>query len=243
MGKTRTTMDIAKTMAEEYKDVFGDDLVAVILYGSALSDDYYKKNSDLNFLIVLSETGIERIGLGLTLCRKWRKKSVATPLLLTRRYITSSLDTFPVEFLNICNQYTVVYGEDVLAGLSFDKNFVRMQCEKELKGKLLLLRERYMETGGKARELSNLMQKSVSTFIFIFNGLLFLHDENIPDTKEETIKRVGGFYNIDQELFLSVLHIKSGSRKLAWNETTTLFEKYLNQVRSLAMDVDTLKVA
>jgi len=63
---------------------------------------------------------------------------------LTKADIDSSLDTFPIEFLNIKRNYTVVFGEDILEGLAFEKEFIRMQCERELKGKLLLLRAEYV---------------------------------------------------------------------------------------------------
>jgi hypothetical protein len=240
MGQNNNIAKISQSVADDYKKAFDNHLVSVILYGSALSDDYAQKKSDLNFLIVLSEEGIDQLHLSYDIAARWRKKKVSTPLFLTKQYIESSLDTFPVEFINIKHKYSVIYGEDVLSGLSFDKEFVRIQCEKELKGKLLLLRERYVETCGKARTLIELIGNSVSTFVFIFNGLLYLKDKAIPDKKQETIRMVAEDFNVDQDLFLSLLQIKTGSLKPSSDETGALFRKYLSEIRKLSMSIDTL---
>ncbi len=240
MGQNNNIAKTSESVADDYKKAFGDHLVSVILYGSALSDDYAQKKSDLNFLIVLSEEGIDQLHLVYDIAARWRKKKVSTPLFLTKQYIESSLDTFPVEFINIKHKYTVIYGEDVLSGLSFDKEFVRTQCEKELKGKLLLLRERYVETCGKARTLIELISNSVSTFVFIFNGMLYIKDKSVPDNKKETIRMVAEDFDVDQDLFLSLLQIKDGSLKPSSDETGSLFRKYLSEIRKLSMSIDTL---
>jgi len=111
-------------VANDYKTAFGSDLVSVILYGSGVTKDYNPKESDLNFLIVLSEDGMDRLHLAHGLVAKWRKNRVSTPLFLTKTYIESSLDTFPVEFLNIKRNHKLIFGEDVLEEISFKRHFI-----------------------------------------------------------------------------------------------------------------------
>jgi predicted nucleotidyltransferase len=231
--------ETSRLFAEGFHKAFGNDLISVILYGSAVTEEYVPKKSDLNFLIVLSEEGIEQLHLVYDLVARWRKKRVGTPLFLTKAYIDSSLDTFPIEFLNIKRNYTVVFGEDILEGLSFEKKFVRMQCERELKGKLLLLRERYVETKGKAKALRNLISGTFPTFTFVFKGLLYLLDREVPATKRETISTLAKGLDLDQELFLSLLQIKEGTLKPSVKETEALFRKYLKEIRTLAKLIDT----
>jgi len=95
---------------------------------------------------------------------------------MTKAFIDSSLDCYPVEFLNMKRCYVLVFGEDVLGGLAFDKSALRLQVERELKGKLLLLRTRYLETEGKGRRVEDLIKESVTAFIAVFNALLYLRD-------------------------------------------------------------------
>ena len=239
MAKDNHITETSRLLADDYRKVFGNDLISVILYGSAVTEEYVPKKSDLNFLIVLSEEGIEQLHLVYDLVAKWRKKRVRTPLFLTKAYIDSSLDTFPIEFLNIKRNYTVVFGEDILEGLSFEKEFIRMQCERELKGKLLLLRERYVGTKGKAKALRGLISGTVPTFIFVFRGLLYLLDKEVPATKRETVNTLAKALDLDQVLFLSLLQIKEGTLKPSVKETEALFRKYLKEIRTLAKLIDT----
>lgn len=239
MTKDNHITETSRLLTDEYHKVFGNDLISVILYGSAVTEEYIPKKSDLNFLIVLSEEGIERLHLVYDPVSKWRKKRVSTPLFLTKAYIESSLDTFPIEFLNIKRNYELVFGEDILEGLSFEKESIRMQCERELKGKLLLLRERYVETRGKAIALKNLIANTLPDFIFIFKGLLYLLDREVPATKRETVSTVAKAFDLDQGLLLSLLQIKEGTLKPSLKEIDALFRKYLKEVRTLAILIDT----
>lgn len=228
----------ARLVADDYRKGFGEDLVSVILYGSSVTKEYHPKKSDLNFLIVLSEAGIERLHLAHELVAKWRNKKVSTPLFLTKDYMKFSLDTFPIEFLNIKRNYQVIVGEDVLEGMSFKKDFVRLQCERELKGKLLLLRQRYVETRGKSKVLSELISASLPTFIFVFKGLLYLLGKEIPETKSETVSTLSTELNLDGELFASMLQIEAGTLTSSREEIDHLFKRYLKEIRRLALIMD-----
>ncbi len=230
--------EIPELLAEDYHKVFGRRLISVIFYGSATTQEYIPKKSDLNFLIALSEEGIEELHLVYGLVAKWQKKRVKTPLFLTKAYIESSLDTFPIEFLNIQRSYRVIFGEDLLKGLCFKKSFIRLQCERELKGKLLLLRERYVETRGKNKALHRLISSSISGFIFIFRGLLYLLDKEVPTTNYDTVNMIARELRLDQELFLALWKIKEGSLKPSTGEIDLLFQRYLKEIRAMVMTID-----
>jgi predicted nucleotidyltransferase len=235
---TDEVLNKARLVADDYRNAFGEDLVSVILYGSSVTKEYDPKKSDLNFLIVLSDAGMERLHLAHELVARWRKKKVSTPLFLTKDYIESSLDTFPIEFLNIKRNYQVIVGEDVLEGNSFNRDLVRMQCERELKGKLLLLRQRYVETRGKHKVLNELISTSLPTFIFVFKGLLYLLSKEIPETKSETVSILCTELNLDGELFASLLQIEAGTLKSSPVEIEDLFRRYLKEIRRLALLMD-----
>jgi predicted nucleotidyltransferase len=239
MGTENEVTQRARQVADDYRRVFGQEIVSVILYGSALTADYVPGKSDLNLMIVLSEEGICRLHLAHDLVARWRKKRVGTPLFVTKTYIDSSLDTFPIEFLNIKRTYLVLQGEDVLAGLSFKDEFVRMQCERELKGKLLLLRQRYVETGGKGRILRDLIAASIPTFTFVFKGLLHILGEEVPVTKWEAISVIARRFQLDEGLFRDLQRVGAGTLKLSESEVHELFRRYLQAVRRLALDMDT----
>ena len=242
MAKITNPRDIFPQIKETYKNIFGDSLISIILFGSASGSDYIPGKSDINFLIILSEDAIDNLESALGEVSRWRKRKVATPLFMTKAYITSSLDSYPIEFLNIKRNYLLVYGEDVLEEITFDPHDLRLQCEREIKGKLLLLREGFLETDGKKRKISELIRTSITAFISIFSGLLYLKGIEIPEGKRDIIKSVAQEFSIDKDPFLKCMDIKTGERDFSATETGDIFKTYLAEVRKLWEIVDRLEI-
>ena len=232
--------EIFPDITTDYKDVYGDDLVSIVLYGSATGRDYRPGKSDINFMIVLSEEGIERLDRAFEIVKKWRKRNVAIPLFLTENYVETSTDVFPIEYLNFKSNYVPVYGKDILKDLSFDTEFVRLQCEREIKGKLLLLREAYLETSGKGRALKDVISQSIRAFVAIFEALLHVKGLELPKGKLQIIRATVQAFDIDSSVFEKLLDVKDDKIKPGDDEMRGLFQKYLAEVRKLSKQVDAL---
>ena len=63
----------------DYQGACGDDLVSIILYGSAVGKDYRPGKSDINFMLLLTEGGIAHLGKALKLAEKWKLVAIAPP--------------------------------------------------------------------------------------------------------------------------------------------------------------------
>jgi len=232
--------EIFQDFTDDCKSFFGDDLVSIILYGSATGKNYRPGKSDINFMIVLSEEGIDHLDRAFKLVEKWRKRKVGVPLFLTETYIRTSTDVFPIEYFNFQGNHVLVYGMDLLKELSFDHNWVRLQCEREIKGKLLLLREAYLETAGKARGLKELIGQSIGAFAAVFEALLFLKGKEATGDRRLTMRQACEAFDIDARLFESLLDIREEKAKPSDEEMRGLFTKYLKEVRKLSKAVDAL---
>jgi len=232
--------DIFADIVTDYKTVFGNNLVSIVLYGSAIGKDYRPGKSDINFMIVLTEEGIERLDAAFDIIKKWRKRNVATPLFLTEAYVATSLDVFPIEYLNFQKNYVLVFGKDILKDLTFDREHLRLQCEREIKGKLLILREAFLETSGKGKALKELIGHSMAAFVAIFEALLYLKGQELPATKREVVRKTAAEFDMDPALFLKLLDIKEERAKPGDMETIGLFKDYLREARKLAKLVDSL---
>ena len=232
--------DIFVPLTEDYKKIFGKDLVSLILYGSAAGGHYIKGKSDINLLVVLISEAINRIEDSLATVKNWQKRHVAVPLIMTKAFLESSLDCYPIEFLNMKNNHILIYGENVLEQLKFKPENLRLQIERELKGKLILLRQGYLETGGSAWQLKGLISRSFTAFTSIFNALLYLEHESAPKHKRDTIKEVAKLFAVDAEVFLFCADIKEGVDKLSGEEVAGVFKKYLLEVEKICNIVDEL---
>jgi len=241
MKKILHPKDIFTEITSDYQKVYGSDLVSIVLYGSGAGVDYQPGTSNLNFLIILSENAIDHLDKALDTVKKWKKKNVAVPLFMTDSYIRSSLDSYPLEFLNMKNRYDCVYGKDVLKDISLPKNDLRLQCEREIKGKLLLLREEFLMTEGKTDQIKDLIARSITAFISIFRGLLYLRDLESPETAQSVIEKTAKEFSFQEKPFLQCLKIKETKGSFSASETGTIFKAYLQEVRKLWHTADTIK--
>ena len=64
----------AQEFAETLVDRYGEDLVSVVLYGSAARGDYREGISDLNVLVLLRTLNPELLRRGTEITRSWRRE-------------------------------------------------------------------------------------------------------------------------------------------------------------------------
>ncbi|MBN2410784.1 hypothetical protein JXQ31_03760 [candidate division KSB1 bacterium] len=222
----------------DMKHQFNTDLVSIVLYGSGAKGEYVRKKSDINFLVVLTEDGIKKLSGAFTLVKKWKKRNVAVPLFLTRDYIESSLDSFPIEFLNMKKFHKLVYGEDILSGLQISKDHLRLRCEEQIKGKLLHLREDFLRTLGNKRPLGSLLAVTIPAFASLFTALLEYKDLDVPELKRDTIIQTAESFSLNKEIFDRVLAVREKTLKLSKEELIQLTQDYIEEIRKLANIVD-----
>ncbi|HRY35769.1 MAG TPA: hypothetical protein P5249_07660 [Smithellaceae bacterium] len=233
--------DILAGFSRDYQQVFGKDLISLMLYGSAAYGYFIKGKSDINVLVVLAPEGIDRLEDGFPLVEKWRKRNVALPLVMTKNFIASSLDSYPIEFLNMKSRSALIYGENVLEPLPIRTEDVRLQIERELHSKILLLREGYLESAGSARHLRNLIQKSFSACIAIFNAMLYLKKGEAPRDKRDTIREMNRVFTIDANVFMLCMEVRQGTDRLSGKEVKDLFKQYMREVEKLFHIIDVLE--
>jgi hypothetical protein len=238
----REPAEIFAQLTDDYRRIFGAELISIILYGSGAGEDYLPGKSDLNFLITLADSGIERLDSVLTTVARWRKRTVATPLFMTRADLTGSLDAYPVELLNMKRQYVVVSGEDVLAGLVFDRRYIRLQLERELRGKLLHLRTGYLATEGSARKIRGLIALSLTAFVSLFSALLHLKNLDIPQGKRNVIATAGAAFGFDAVIFLKCEEIRRKTDRFTAAEVQGIFRCYMQEIGRLCNQIDRMEV-
>lgn len=244
MGKVPEKPEsIFSQITEDYRNIFGNDLLTIILYGSGASGHYVPGKSDLNFLIVLTDKGMGDLEKAMDTVTRWRKSRVAIPLFMTKDYIGSSLDAYPLEFLNMKLHNVLVYGKDVFEGLEIHPGHLRLQVERELKGKLLHLRQRFLETEGKEKPVRELIRVSLTAFLSSFKALLYLMGLDIPRERREIITAAAKAVEVNGAVFMKCMDIREGVDKYSRTELTDIYKDYVKEIDQLCRRVDEMKVA
>ena len=202
-------MDKALTqLVEKLQKAFGERLVSVVLYGSAVSGDHHPKYSDYNVLCVLSEISPRELGASTDIFRWWREKGSPAPLLLTENEVATSTDCFAIEFTDMQRHHQLLYGKDVVTPLVVERAFYRAQVEHDLRAKLLRLRQKASGMLSDADLLRRLLLDASSTFCVLFRHALLLHGAEAPDRKREVMQKAAREFGFDPLPFEKLLDVR-----------------------------------
>lgn len=226
---------------QDVKNLFNDEIISVVLYGSAARGDYLAKKSDINFMVVLNDRAMNRLADALGFIRKWTKRGVSIPLFLSESYITTSTDAFPIEFLSLKLHHKLLFGKDILSALEIADSHLRLKCEEQIKSKLLHLREDFLHTRGKKYMMRQLLIQTVPTLASIFSALIVLKNEIVPAGKETIMMNTARLYDLTETVFQQVLDLRSGSAKLSHKQLKSLLQSYIDELAKLSVIIDQWK--
>src|SRR5580698_9844538 len=113
----------------------GENLLSVILYGSAADGEFHPEFSNVNLLCVLRETTFATLAAMAPAVEWWTRQKHHAPLVLTREEMERSTDVFSIEFLDMKQRHRVLFGADILASLKIPMHLHRAQLEYELREK------------------------------------------------------------------------------------------------------------
>ena len=232
--------DIFEPLLEDLNRALGKDLLGVSMFGSAAAGRYQKGKSDINLLLLLDD-GVQKPASRLIFFyEKWRKAGLAPPLLVTRSYLHNSLDVFPIEFLTMAASHKCIYGQDALAGLEVKAEHVRLQLERELRGKLMALRTRVMSGLGRKTAVMSLINESLPAFTALFQALLHLTEGGFSVEPKKVLERLAqsGFV---VESFLEMRRLREGEVDPKSVDLVKLIEGGILELETICVKVDELK--
>lgn len=227
---------------EDLRETHGDNLVSVILYGSAAAGDFVPKKSDYNLLIALNSITPKDLRKAHACMREWQKMGHPVPVYFTVSELQNAADVFPIEFHFMERARKVLYGTDVLLNIKISDEFLRHQTEYELRSKLIRLRRAYIPASTSVEGLINLMAESLSSFAAIFRAVLLLNGKTPPVTKHEIVALTVQELKINGNSFEKIFNIRENNfeKPLSDVSANELFTEYMEQIENVIASVDKL---
>ncbi|MCD4813699.1 hypothetical protein K8S19_08420 [bacterium] len=230
-------LDMAKNTLLE---ILGENVIAVLVYGSAAVGDYLDKSSDINLLVVLKKIDLSVLDAVRRFVKKMGTAKMTAPLLMTPEHIQTSTDVFPIEFYEIKEKHRMIFGEDIFTGLAIDPKNLRHECEHELKGRIMRIRQRFLEIKDSVPALKQLFLSAHNANFPAFRTALRLKQVDPPVKKEEVTAALAEQFGLDRDCFKTISQMRLGTIKLDVPGLRTLLEKYMIEVQKLAAIVDQL---
>jgi predicted nucleotidyltransferase len=228
-------------LVEDLRSTHGDNLAAVVLYGSAAAGDYVEMRSDFNLLIALNRITPADLRLAQAPMRNWQRLGHSVPVYFTVEELRDAADVFPIEFRQMERARIVLYGEDPFKSLQFSDENLRHQTEYELRSKLIQLRRLYIPASVSVDKLAALMSDSLASFAALFRPVLMLHGKEPPIAKADCVRATVKLLALDGDSFEQIFDLRArGETLLTEVEANDLFGAYLEQIERVIEAVDSL---
>lgn len=215
---------------------------SLYLVGGVLTEDYQEGVSKIDSVIVLQKMDLAFLDILAPLGQNYGKKGIAAPLIMDPAYLHSSVDVFPLEFFNFKLLHHALYGEDLLAGLEIDRQELRYQCERELKGKLIWLHRIYVSSMGDRKVLAADIVRHFAGYLPLFRGILYLLGETPATGLKRALEQLDEMTGMETAVFEEIYAIQKNLTQPSKEEISQLFEKFYRTTERLAEVVDGLQI-
>jgi hypothetical protein len=217
---------------------YADALRSVVLFGSAVAGEHRPNKSDYNVLVIVDALPLDRLRAVAAVSRAWAEDGNPPPMTFTTREWKGSADIFPMEYADILERHRVLFGTLPVDGIRVDPADLRLQVEHQTMGKLLQLRQAIMGAGGDTALQRDVLEKSLSTLMVIFRGIVRLHGQVPSQDYEALTLSVAERAGFSPEPFVRVIRHARGTEKLPKENASIILEEYLAAMERLVTYLD-----
>jgi predicted nucleotidyltransferase len=217
---------------------YADALRSVVLFGSAVAGEHRPNKSDYNVLVIVDALPLDRLRAVAAVSKAWAEDGNPPPMTFTTREWKSSADIFPMEYADILERHRVLYGTLPVDGLRVNPADLRLQVEHQTMGKLLQLRQAIMGAGGDSALQLEVLEKSLSTLMVIFRGIVRLNGQVPAQDYEALTLSVAERAGFSPEPFVRVIRHARGTEKLSRDNASMILEEYLAAMERLVAYLD-----
>lgn len=188
---------ILSDFAGKARDVLADDLVSVVLFGSA-AEGRLKATSDVNLILVLRAFEAEKLGqLGDPLLAAEAAIQLRVMFLLESE-IPAAVECFAQKFADILRRHRVIFGRQVFAATQVPRAPEIFRLRQILLNLTLRLREAYVSRGQRAEQIVRVLGDALGPLRAGAGTLLEL--EGTPNSDSDAaLKAVAASFGADGE--------------------------------------------
>ncbi len=235
---------VLQPFAQELLSKLSSSLLSLSVTGSCITGDFIPGQSDINSVLVLTQTDQRELDILVSMTR-FKKNRIRSPLIMTEEYIRRSLDVFPIEFLDIKLFHKTLYGADHFGKVAIDKAQLRLQCERDLKAKLIHLQRGYVSCGGRTRMVRALLLEALPGFFALLRSMLFLVQapKEPPARKADVLMEAEAVYHIPLSSLGEIAALKAGKKFfLNRDQIMGLFKEVYRITNDLSVATDAMAV-
>jgi hypothetical protein len=215
---------------------------SLYLVGGVLTEDYQEGATKIDSVIILKKMDLSFLDILAPLGRQYGQRGIAAPLIMDPGYLQGSVDVFPLEFFNFKLLHQALYGQDLLAALEINRQELRYQCERELKGKLIWLHRIYVSAMGDRKVLAGDIVRRFTGYLPLFRGILYLLGQEAAGGLQKALERLSPATGLETGVFEEIYAVQQNLTQPSPEEISSMFEKFYRATARLAEVVDGLQI-
>jgi hypothetical protein len=173
------------------EQAFGENLISAFLHGNCLMEGFDALHLPWTVSFILKDNSPAEIEKLHPLVKRARKENIRFGYFFSPKEIVSALDTFPLEFLHIANRNVSLCGITPLSGFEPHREKLRLQCEHELRGILVHLREGFANTHP-GKDMDAFASESIREALPVLYGVFYLQTGHYPESHQQVFERFPG---------------------------------------------------
>lgn len=180
----RTRLD---QLASELRDQLGDNLISLVVFGSAARGGWKAGHSDVDLVLVLRQSSPDvllSISNTLTVARTSLRFEA---IILTADEIPRAADVFPLFYDDIRGCHVLLAGSDVFADLEIADHHRRLRVEQELREMQIRLRRAVVDSMGAPHPLAGAIERKLKQVRGPLHALLTLRKTPAEDDHLSTL--------------------------------------------------------
>ncbi|MGH7474706.1 MAG: nucleotidyltransferase domain-containing protein [Longimicrobiales bacterium] len=234
----KDSVQTAQELSAGLEQALGQQLRSVLLYGSVARGEAIPGVSDINVLVVLERITTAELRAAAPLARRWSRAGNTAPLLLAWSEWRRAADAFAIELADMIEAHRMLYGADPLEGLEVQRRALRLQAERELRGKIIQLREGLMVAAAKPSEIGSLLLRALPSFMTYMRAALRLAGRVVPARDESVLRQGCELLGCDDAPLQRAREARGRRRPPAWSLDEPVVGGYFQAMERLADHID-----
>lgn len=218
-------------------DAAGDNLTALVLYGSAAAGQHTAR-SDVNVLLVLRDASAAGLGPLGPAFRAWVRSGERAPLVFSQSGWRNAADVFPIEIEDIRARHRILRGTDPVADLHTRPEHLRHQLEREARTLLIQFSAAYAAAVGDGAALTAVVADSLGSALALFRTLLRLRGAAVPVDAPGLVAATAGVAGFDPVALAWPVAQRTAARPARLAAYDPIAAKYLDAIQAFVDFVD-----
>jgi hypothetical protein len=229
----------AEAFVGQLRDVLAERLRSATLFGSAARDEWLEGISDINVLVLVDDIDAPLLARTSSAARAAADHGV-TPLLMETAEWRRAADVFTIELADMQDASVPLFGADPVARIEVQPSILRLQAEREMRGKLLHLHSAMLMTADDPARLGSIFVHALPSFTSYLRAVLRLAGDAVPvrarDVIEAGCRRAGA----DAAPLLRVLEARVGGGTLDLSLDDPIADDFNTAAERIAAHIDTI---